>query len=250
MTMTAIDDSADKIREIDISGRIHVGDKGGPLEPVLTLDGEICPYVPFRTHKARRLASHMSILKDLGHVRAALAILIKHADTKDEERQIINQCLWFSAVVTYGKCFTSGSGRTVTLNETKDLRGVTAEQKGLHKEMIETRNEYVAHAGATKAEQTVTLLFLHPDPSKKSVVAVSPLSLSEVRIQPTKLVGILCLVERVLGNVDESRRKARDPVWKEANEAPIDGLYERAIIPKAENLPGVEQRLDVPPAET
>lgn len=244
--MTAIEDSADE------SGILHVGDKGVPLEPVMVMshDAGICPYVQLRTHKARRLASLTLIRKDLGHVRAALALVIKHADTKDNEKKFINRHLWFSAVVTYGKCFTSGSGRTVTLKNTKDLRGVTAEQKSLHEEMMETRHNYVAHAGATKSEQVVTWLFLHPDPSKKGIVRLGNLSISMNRLEPTKLVGILRLVERVIGNVHESLCKARESVLQEANESPIDDLYERAIFPKSENPVGVEQRIDVHPTES
>ncbi len=56
-------------------------------------------------------------------------ILIKNLETDDEELHVINQGLWFSAVITYGKCFKSGSGRGVTLNEAKDLRGLTADEQ-------------------------------------------------------------------------------------------------------------------------
>lgn len=248
--MTATEDGADKIREKAISAFVHVGDKGGPLGPVFWNHGKICPCLAIRTHKSRRLTSLMSILKDLGHVRAALATLIKHIDTRDEEELIINQCLWFSSVVTYGKCFTSGSGRTVTLNERKDLRGVTADENARHKEMIETRNAYVAHAGESKEEQAVTLLVLHPDRSNKSILAVFPFSVSAISIPPTTLGGNLRLVEKVIRNVEESKRKASKSVWQEANESPIAHLYERAIVPKPEKLLGVRQRIDVPPTET
>ncbi len=59
---------------------------------------------------------------------------------------------------------------------------------------------------------------------------------------------LLGLVEKIIRNVTESRKKASDAVWKEADEEPIDDLYERSRLPDVQNLLGVEQRLTDPPA--
>ena len=118
------------------------------------------------------------------------------------------------------------------------MRGLTSDEEVLHREIIKTRDEYVAHAGSTKEEQATTLLFLSPDQSEKKVIAIYTLSLSVTQIPQTKLIGMITLINKIIRNVTEARCKVLEAVKKEIDNTHIDDLYEKSIIPKADNLIG------------
>jgi hypothetical protein len=140
-----------------------------------------CPQLILDSPAAIKLSAYELIRKDLDFVRAAVKHLIEmmeqqneisHGfDGHDNQRFVILKSLHQSIVVSYGKCFANSAGggnkRKKRLNrgvklEKEFIKTLTSEQQYVHKDLINQRNEYIAHGGATNLEQAHTLVLLPP----------------------------------------------------------------------------------------
>ena len=131
---------------------------------------------------ALKLASYNLIEKDLNSAYASIKYLIELQEelsveelrglgNHDNRNFVISKSLHQAATVTYCKCFANSAGGKKKSNAT--VRGVKLEKKMIasfplaernaHDVLMNTRNEYIAHGGATGLEQSLTLVLLTPE---------------------------------------------------------------------------------------
>lgn len=74
------------------------------------------------------------------------------AETSHNEHELIAmECISLSIIILYGKCFTAANRRRVKL-EASMLKTANNEIRKTHKELMEARDNFVAHAGYTQLE--------------------------------------------------------------------------------------------------
>lgn len=116
---------------------------------VRTVNGKILPHYLLKNRYSEKFSGYRLIEKDLINIKEALEELIK---IKYDANKIIAQSLSFMVIITYGKCFANAEGRKVKLEKESALKDLTAEELKIHNELIQLRNQYVAHGGISKFE--------------------------------------------------------------------------------------------------
>ncbi|MVN22699.1 hypothetical protein [Mucilaginibacter arboris] len=120
---------------------------------VYTQNKIVVPHKLIEKKFAKNFSGYRLISKDINLIFEALSELKSANDTKS----IINQSLTFFIIITYGKCFAEADERDVKL-ETSSLKFCTDSEKGLHKELLNIRNNYIAHAGKSLMEKNLVLM--------------------------------------------------------------------------------------------
>ncbi|WP_166369497.1 hypothetical protein [Psychromonas sp. SA13A] len=131
---------------------------------------------------ALKLAAYHLIEKDLNSAYASIKCLMELQEkasiddlrgigNHENTQFVIAKSLHQAAIVTYGKCFASSTGGKAKSSKKKS-RGVKLDKKiisdfpleqiEIHNFLIETRNEYVAHGGATNLEQSLSFVLVSP----------------------------------------------------------------------------------------
>jgi len=197
--------------------------KGDPFEPVHKINGKKCPCVVLdQEHPdykiARTLCRLNSILIDLNSAEDCLKILIK-SDKKTQVCSIIQQSLYTHAVVAYCKCFISSK---------QGLKKINIDNKFLdiHKELLNTRHEYVAHAGNSQEFQIKPYVWLNPNLNDKKIIGISCISLSTISPDKEKSEKFLKLVDSIKKEILERKQKTEIALEKYLlNEYSIDYFY-------------------------
>lgn len=151
--------------------------------------GKECPRAVLDSRLANILAGYALIKKDLKFVRKAIRLSVAlnsklaerygdddvftFRDEDDEEADLL-KALYIAFVVTYGKSFAQARGRGVKLEASEIFKDApSGELVDIHRELMDHRNEYIAHGGQTTLEQVRTVLLLdpaaHPD-SKPTLI--------------------------------------------------------------------------------
>ena len=111
-------------------------------------------YYVLDSPKSKQWIGNMSIKLDLEYVLSLLRLLKRDSldSMSEEENELFEKSIWISCVITYCKCFTSASkGRLVQLDK-KHLFKNSSNLLSFHEEIMEMRNNYVAHAGESSFE--------------------------------------------------------------------------------------------------
>lgn len=153
------------------------------------------------------IADLQSMVFDLDHVVRACDRLISsgfadvatYTPESDEElerdRGLLAMALWESAVVSFGRCFATGTGfgaqqRTPIPQDILDE--LTDEQRAVLKQAKATRNMHVAHRVDDSQRATVVLL-LNAPPNPPRAVGVAPFLVHLVvgvdRVEPLRAVA-------------------------------------------------------------
>lgn len=106
----------------------------------------------------KKLASWMLVKEDLVFVKScAMELIAAKQKSADNRNTTIEASLWYSLIITYGKCFTdnqSGYSRLEDKNCFNNLR----ELEEIHKSMMELRHGFIAHRGDTENEQAIVFM--------------------------------------------------------------------------------------------
>lgn len=125
--------------------------------------------IPLKSKLAMQLGGYALIERDLRIVGTWLEEMHKHCEplpensragwgatrSSDEEHPIV-QSLFVSSVSFYGKCFSQCDGRKIKL----DKKWVPHKFEDTHDLLIQMRNNFTAHSGATKFERVNVALVL------------------------------------------------------------------------------------------
>lgn len=193
-------------------------------------NGDLLPYVKYDSPVNTMCSRYTMILNDL---KLARRFLKRHMDTIDCEfdpDHIIHQSLWFSFLITYGKCFTDASGgRKIKLEaSTKGiLKGATDIQIKLHEELMGLRHNYIAHSGKNDAEYAQFYLILNHDLSNLKILDSTTISSGQMGWSDHRLPDVESLVELILLNLRAKLIEIQIHLNREIARMPIEELYKR-----------------------
>ncbi|MCZ6485208.1 MAG: hypothetical protein O6826_05885 [Acidobacteria bacterium] len=209
---------------------------------------KLCPYIALNSPMYNRLSALHLIRKDL---EFAIAALEKLKELGNEGiYDVVKQSLWYSAVVSYAKCFTQAEGRRVRLHAKQVFKDVDKSLIESHEEIMHQRHEYISHAGDTTFEQADTMLALSPDLDKKEIFGFyHSMSLILGIRQPT-IDFYICLVKHVHTYIERALDKAFPAALNEVGKTSVGEWYEKATYP-LENIPAraLETNLEAPSGE-
>ncbi len=121
---------------------------------VYQVNGEPVPHVILESAISKQYSGYRMIAKDLDLVEQGIKWLKANELSKID---IIAQSVTTFVVITYGKCFCEADSRNFKLDKGA-FKYCTQAQKDLHKELMDIRHNYIAHAGETVFERNPVLL--------------------------------------------------------------------------------------------
>jgi hypothetical protein len=200
----------------------------------ITADGKDCETFVLKGKLAKKYIGFSLILEDLKNSEAWLKhahsllpdrnksgdqknIEVIYKDSIDEEISNLMKPLYYSTIITYGKCFAASTGRGVKL-EHKDHIG--SEFKSCHKEIINLRNNLVAHAGGAFDSGEVIVA---PNPFGPEFHVTPNLWRVEFDDDREIEISYLDLISHVKSNVEIVLKKTLDRLLEhEARDAVIE----------------------------
>jgi len=144
-------------RKIDIRPTIDQSKKYKDLGADVFYDGKECKVIQHKGGLAKRANALRSIINDLKECEAYVDLL--HKDNSN----VISGGLHKALVITYGKCFSQGDSRGLSLDKTKVLKGGDHEILKSHSGIIEMRNKFVAHSDHDEFDCGEVSVVLPPD---------------------------------------------------------------------------------------
>lgn len=195
--------------------------KGDHFRNVVTDSaGNICPqHLVENNPIAKQYAAYSAIASDLEHSVELISL------TQNMEPSSTQYSLWMSAIVTYGKCFVTTQGRKIKLEELH-VKKFNESAVHFHKEIMELRHNYFAHAGINTNETEFVFLVLSPEQLGKKVIDVSYTVFKQncFEAKETKLFIALCrgLIQVAYELVD----KSQDKLMEVYNSKDLDTIYE------------------------
>ncbi len=106
----------------------------------------------------RRFTGYRLIKKDLELIKEAIYEFQKLSASSAD---IIRQSLTFFIIITYGKCFSTADDRGVRVDKSA-LNQCADQDKALHEEILNLRNQYVAHGGRSDFESNSVVMVKVP----------------------------------------------------------------------------------------
>ena len=190
---------------------------------------QLCPFVELTGGIYKQLGGYHLIRKDLQFAETALERLKTIHESHHDD--VVESCLWHSAVVAYCKCFATGEGRGVSLNRPAVFRGASETIVSAHELMLEGRNQYIAHAGTAGYENTSTLLALSPDINQKELLGLYHTMNVVVAIAGDKLAAAIRLIQYVQAHVEKALDKLFPAVLSRVKATELDKWYSSAQFP-------------------
>jgi hypothetical protein len=107
----------------------------------------------------KKLGSWMLIREDLLFVKSCAVELINAKGKEDAARNAtIEASLWYSLIITYGKCFTENQSGRSRLEPNECFLEEHEALKEVHQTIMELRHGFIAHRGDTENEQAIVYL--------------------------------------------------------------------------------------------
>jgi len=180
--------------------------------------GNKCPFIFADTPLAKRLSGLTQIMDDLLHAKELVNLISTVENTE------VQYSLWMSAVVTYGKCFATAKGRKIKLEE-KHVKNSCPDAFDFHKDLLNLRNEFFAHAGNNDYERANIAVILCPDINNKAVIAVNHLNIKKLSVTNKFIKPFSYLCSELYKIVEELGKPVHKKILKEYQNKNIDELY-------------------------
>lgn len=208
--------------------RITVFDKEFMLHiPLLiTPEMEACPYVVVNGKFTRQVTAYYSLQGDLLEAQAMIFYLKENPVIP----MVVKASMFKAFIAQYAKCFTSAKGRKVKL----EPGAVFSKQEDLleiHKEVMDIRHNYIAHAGEGKYEYGAMVVHLNPDFSNPLLVGSIYAELKFMD-HSRKLSGYDDLCKIALEYVKSKLEKLFPSYDKALDSMDLQELYSKSKTPK------------------
>ena len=106
----------------------------------------------------KKLASWMLIREDLLFTKSCATELLTAKEKENANRNAtIEASLWYSLIITYGKCFTENQSGRSRLEENNCFNDIQ-ELKETHQSIMDLRHGFIAHRGDTENEQAIVFM--------------------------------------------------------------------------------------------
>ena len=206
-----------------------------------SFDDQECPSYEVSWKKSDALGRYSLIQKDLKQLMKMASIGANLACDKpdiqgkangyifdtDDETSLIRKALYVSLVITYGKCFASASGRRLKLDKSAVFNSDTQNLVVLHEQLIEARNQYVAHGGNTDLESFSVSLVFHPNSNQKIPPIMSVDSYYVNSLSKSSFERYQKLFEYLNNFVVNKMNVLYEKVYEEHIIDNVDDLYEK-----------------------
>lgn len=193
-----------------------------PASPSLTVDIDV--------PSAQVLADQAAIISDLQFVMESCRRLLSELATPEADRDaVVPLALWSSALVAYGRCFSSGKRFGLTAQDVEDLP-LEGEVLKFHKWVIEERNRHTRHA-ANPFESARVGLALAAPPAKRRIEGVAVLSASHVLVDDTGVRQLGGLASELARQTADRAKAQQDVVVADAKKIELSKLYELPPLP-------------------
>jgi hypothetical protein len=208
---------------------MHFDEDTGRFVYVTEFEGKLCPYYFHDTKIAHLYAAYNVILKDLGNAQGAFQEL----DNNKGQAPIVRLSLLFAGIILYGKCYSEAKGRKITLNHKDVLKDMGEQFANTHEQLIDVRNQYVAHAGEGDYEQHPLSINLKPDINNKAILGYMINGIQQVHHEPY-LKGYIDLIDKVKEYVSIKIDRIAKKLDDELSELDIEALYSASKTPMPE----------------
>ncbi len=180
--------------------------------------GNECPFIFSDTLLARRLSGLTQIMDDLLHAKELVQLI------STVEHREIQYSLWMSAVMTYSKCFSTAKGRKIKL-EDNHVKKAYPEALDFHKDIIELRNGFFAHAGENDYEHSNVAVILSSDINNKAVIGVNHINIKKSSVTDEFIKPFSCLCSELYKVVEALGKPVHEKILKEYQNKNINELY-------------------------
>ena len=157
-------------------------------------------------------------------------ITFKSAEQNDRS-QIIETSLWYSLIITYGKCFTENESGYSKLEKKDcfDETNVDNELLEIHNDLIELRNCFIAHRGNSENENAIVYVKIPKNEpiSEKMEVKISTTQSFSPSIE--MIEKYLVLFNHIVNIVNDKIQKQGDKITLSFLEE-IDPQYWKYLI--------------------
>lgn len=131
------------------------------------------------SHLAKKVQTYMSMREDLILCIKTITELKKLIEQgpKDKQQHILT-ALWNSMIIIYAKCFVDASKAKKSKVEINTMLNTDRQDLlDLHKNIMDTRHNFIAHRGDTENEQAIVFFSLpkKPDSSKETTWGIKSL---------------------------------------------------------------------------
>lgn len=206
---------------------------------VFYFDAQECPSYEVSWEKSDTLGRYSLIQKDIkqlitmASIGGSLACDVPDIQAQnngyifdtDDETSLIRKALYVSLVITYGKCFASASGRRIKLEKSAVFNSDTQSLEVLHEQLIEARNQYVAHGGNTDLESFSVSLIFHPNLNEKVPPMISVDSYYVNSLSKSSFERYQKLFEHLNNFVLKKMNVLYEKVYKDHIINKVDDLY-------------------------
>lgn len=193
---------------------------------VISNDGKVSSYVITDTKIAKQTAAYYSMQGDLFELQE----ILKYLSENPKAPMVVRASMYKAFITQYARCFAESDGRKLQLDPTavfKDKKDFLP----VHKEVIDMRNNYIAHAGIGIYEYGAMVGHLNPDPSfpyRIGSVYAELKFLDHARKVDGYAELCKCVLEFLRGKID----KLRDKFDKEFDETDLKELYSKCKTPE------------------
>jgi len=190
---------------------------------ILDNNGKQIPYIIPSTAKAKRCRGLAMIMRELESVEVFINRILQDPNHANVE------LLWHSAIIAYGRCFATAEGRGTKL-ETCHIRDIGSDSEAIHKEVIELRNQYIAHSGQNEQQRFYLVVTLDGSIDDPKIGQVLYQEITEIMPGIDHLKAFHNLVSKLIPVVNELIDKAEQLLISECNDLPVSMLKQNAMI--------------------
>ncbi len=195
-----------------------------------TLAGRLCASKELTDKYSESLGKYALIDKDLDYIIRTVKLVISLTDdkidltsnkhsyqyiSKSDDLTIIQRSLFSSAVIAYGKCFASANGRGVKLEKTSVFKNEASNLLEIHANIIDARNDYIAHAGKTFMENFSVHLVSHPDKERDIPAFISVDTDFINHVSRNTFIKYMMVFEHVSAHVKQKMEHLYEKINKE-----------------------------------
>jgi hypothetical protein len=166
--------------------------------------------IELNENRIRGYKGYASIAFDLQIVADFISILLhlRKNDRGEEYDRYIERSLFVSSIITYARCFTNTDGRGVKL-ESKDCFGNSHPNfRRLHFELMEIRNQYLAHAGVSNSERIYANANFNIEKDNQVLIKLSFEIIGQSGLNDDELLEFLKMAKYLRERAIEKRGKA------------------------------------------
>lgn len=193
-------------------------------------NGAICPYYCLKGKIFKHAAAYISIKADIHQCIHSLKCLMAFKDDPYFP-QVAKSSLLFASVIKYARCFTEAEGRGTSLNSAHVFKDSRQIYLSFHKNIMELRNQYLAHAGENAPESRIMIALLNPDKNDKKRLTIMYAGMG-LKDDDLNLHKYISLYQTAFEYADEKCEQLRPRINEEADKIDIEEMYAKCKTPE------------------